>query len=160
MSATKKRKIVAAAKEADAKEEKDLVSEADGKVEDELDEKEEKENLNSKDDPIPPVQTGNFTQDNDTRLKNPKSEYVEPQTLSASAIAELGLFSEENNGLETQGREYLKRNMELLHIQKETCRIYYLGKYQISIFPKINHQATRCSSLLSNPILNPILDRI
>ena len=41
MSATKKR-IVAAAKEADAKEEKDLVSEADGKVEDELDEKEEK----------------------------------------------------------------------------------------------------------------------
>ena len=42
MSATKKRKIVAAAKEADAKEEKDLVSEADGKVEDELDEKEEK----------------------------------------------------------------------------------------------------------------------
>ncbi|KAF6070452.1 Histone acetyltransferases subunit 3 family protein [Candida albicans] len=94
MSATKKRKIVAAAKEADAKEEKDLVSEADGKVEDELDEKEEKENLNSKDDPIPP---------------NPKSEYVEPQTLSASAIAELGLFSEENNGLETQGREYLKK---------------------------------------------------
>lgn len=109
MSATKKRKIVAAAKEADAKEEKDLVSEADGKVEDELDEKEEKENLNSKDDPIPPVQTGNFTQDNDTRLKNPKSEYVEPQTLSASAIAELRLFSEENNGLETQGREYLKK---------------------------------------------------
>lgn len=72
-------------------------------------EQEEKERLNSKDDPIPPVQSGNFTQDNDTRLKNPKSEYVEPQTLSASAIAELGLFSEDNNGLETQGKDYLKK---------------------------------------------------
>lgn len=65
--------------------------------------------VNSKDDPVPPVQSGSFTQDNDTRLKNPKSEFVASQTLSASAIAELGLFSEDNNGLETQGKDYLKR---------------------------------------------------
>ena len=160
MSATKKRKIVAAAKEADAKEEKDLVSEADGKVEDELDEKEEKENLNSKDDPIPPVQTGNFTQDNDTRLKNPKSEYVEPQTLSASAIAELGLFSEENNGLETQGREYLKKKYGVASYPERDLQDLLPGEIPNIDFSKINHQATRCSSLLSNPILNPILDRI
>ena len=54
MSATKKRKIVAAAKEADAKEEKDLVSEADGKVEDELDEKEEKKTSIRKTTPYHP----------------------------------------------------------------------------------------------------------
>lgn len=65
--------------------------------------------VNSKDDPVPPVQSGSFTQDNDTRLKNPKSEFVASQTLSTSAIAELGLFSEDNNGLDTQGKEYLKR---------------------------------------------------
>lgn len=68
-----------------------------------------RERLNSSDDPIPPIQTGHYTQDNDTRLKNPKSEFVKPQTVSASAIAELGLFSEDNNGLETQGKEYLKK---------------------------------------------------
>lgn len=65
--------------------------------------------INSKHDPVPPEQVGSYTQDNDTRLKNPKSEFVSSQTLSASAIAELGLFSEENNGLETQGKEYLKK---------------------------------------------------
>lgn len=69
----------------------------------------ESESLNSKDDPVPPVQTGSFTQDNDTRLKNPKSEFVPSQALSASAMAELGLFSEKDNGLETHGKEYLKR---------------------------------------------------
>ena len=68
-----------------------------------------KELVNSKDDPVPPVQSGSFTSDNDTRLKNPKSEYVEPQTLSAEAIADLGLYSEDNDGLETHGTEYLKR---------------------------------------------------
>lgn len=57
----------------------------------------------------PPVQSGSFTQDNDTRLKNPKLEFVQLQTLSAEAIAELGLYSEDNNGLETQGKEYLKK---------------------------------------------------
>ncbi|KAI5955817.1 NGG1 [Candida jiufengensis] len=67
------------------------------------------EEINSKDDPVPPVQTGSYTQENDTRLKNPKSEYVEPQTLSAEAISALGLFSESNNGLETHGKEYLKK---------------------------------------------------
>lgn len=69
----------------------------------------EKLRVNSKDDPVPPVQSGSFTSDNDTRLKNPKSEFVPSQTLSASAIAELGLFSEDNNGLETQGKDYLKK---------------------------------------------------
>lgn len=67
------------------------------------------EKVNSKDDPVPPVQSGSFTHENDTRLKNPKSEFVSSQTLSASAIAELGLFSEDNNGLETQGKDYLKK---------------------------------------------------
>lgn len=72
-------------------------------------ENDEKLRVNSKDDPVPPVQSGSFTSDNDTRLKNPKSEFVPSQTLSASAIAELGLFSEDNNGLETQGKDYLKK---------------------------------------------------
>lgn len=79
---------------------------------DENDENEENgdsERLNSKDDPTPPVQTGSYTQENDTRLKNPKSEFVSAQTLSEAAITELGLFCEENNGLETQGKEYLKK---------------------------------------------------
>lgn len=70
---------------------------------------EEAERINSKDDPIPPEQRGSYTHENDTRLKNPKSEFVPSQTLSADAIAELGLFSEDNNGLDTQGKEYLKR---------------------------------------------------
>ncbi|WEJ95149.1 Transcriptional regulator [Yamadazyma tenuis] len=67
------------------------------------------DSLNSADDPLPPVQEGHFTHDNDTRLKNPKSEFVTSQTISAQAIGELGLFSEGQNGLETQGKEYLKR---------------------------------------------------
>lgn len=79
------------------------------KADNEDNDDDEKQKINSKDDPIPPVQSGSFTQDNDTRLKNPKSEFVPSQTLSASAIAELGLFSEDNNGLETQGKEYLKK---------------------------------------------------
>lgn len=58
---------------------------------------------------VPPIQTGSYTQDNDTRLKNPKSEFVPSQTLPAESIAKLGLFSEDNNGLETQGKEYLKK---------------------------------------------------
>ncbi|CCG22679.1 Ngg1 protein [Candida orthopsilosis Co 90-125] len=68
-----------------------------------------KERLNSKDDPVPPVQSGSFSHDNDTRLKNPKSEYVEPQVLSTEAISALGLYSEDNHGLETHGKEYLKK---------------------------------------------------
>jgi transcriptional adapter 3 len=64
---------------------------------------------NVDDEIVPPVQKGHFTQDNDTRLKNPKSEFVKSQTLSKEAVAELGLFSEDNNGLETQGKEYLKK---------------------------------------------------
>ncbi|EGW34948.1 uncharacterized protein SPAPADRAFT_48011 [Spathaspora passalidarum NRRL Y-27907] len=80
------------------------------KEEDEEEEHDDKERVNSKDDPVPPIQSGSFTQDNDTRLKNPKSEYVEPQTLSAEAIAELGLFSEAKFGSdEVPDREYLKK---------------------------------------------------
>ncbi|PVH14192.1 uncharacterized protein CXQ87_002319 [Candidozyma duobushaemuli] len=67
------------------------------------------ERINTKDDPVPPEQRGSYTHENDTRLKNPKSEFVPSQTLSADAIAELGLFSEDNNGLDTQGKDYLKR---------------------------------------------------
>lgn len=66
-------------------------------------------NLNSENDDVPPVQNGSYTQENDTRLKNPKSEFISLQTLPAKAISELGLFSEESNGLETQGKEYLKK---------------------------------------------------
>lgn len=69
----------------------------------------ESNRVNSKDDPVPPVQQGSFTQENDTRLKNPKSEFVTSQTLPAEAIAELGLYSEDNQGLETHGKEYLKK---------------------------------------------------
>lgn len=94
--------------------------EEDGKPKEE-DEEEEDENgvkveatgdeerVNSKDDPVPPVQLGSFTQDNDTRLKNPKSEFVTSQTLPADAILELGLYSEDNQGLETHGKEFLKK---------------------------------------------------
>lgn len=67
------------------------------------------QNLNSENDDVPPVQNGSYTQDNDTRLKNPKSEFISLQTLPAKAINELGLFSEESNGLETQGKEYFKK---------------------------------------------------
>ncbi|ODV80350.1 uncharacterized protein CANTADRAFT_233189 [Suhomyces tanzawaensis NRRL Y-17324] len=67
------------------------------------------ERVNSKDDPVPPVQSGSYTQNNDTRLKNPKSEFVTSQTLSTRTIEQLGLFSEDNNGLETHGKEYLKK---------------------------------------------------
>lgn len=65
--------------------------------------------VNSKDDPVPPIQLGSFTQDNDTRLKNPKSEFVTSQTLPAEAISELGLYSEDGQGLETHGKEFLKK---------------------------------------------------
>ncbi|KAI5962008.1 NGG1 [Candida theae] len=70
---------------------------------------EPRERINSKDDPVPPVQSGSFSHDNDTRLKNPKSEYVEPQVLSSEAISALGLYSEGNHGLETHGKDYLKK---------------------------------------------------
>lgn len=57
----------------------------------------------------PPVQSGSFTPHHDTRLKNPHSQFVPSQTLSAAAIAELGLYSEETHGMETQGKEHLKK---------------------------------------------------
>lgn len=64
--------------------------------------------VNTKDDYVPPVQVGSFTQDNDTRLKNPRSEFVASQSLPV-AITELGLYSEEENGLKSHGKEYLKK---------------------------------------------------
>ncbi|KAG0665514.1 Transcriptional regulator [Monosporozyma unispora] len=47
-----------------------------------------------------------YTSDNDTRVKNPKSEFVVSQTLPKAA-KDLGLYNEE--GLETTGEEYLKK---------------------------------------------------
>lgn len=55
--------------------------------------------------------------ENDPSVKNPKSEFVKPQTLPAAAHA-LGLFSEEDGGLATTGEEYLKK------------------KYGVSSYPK------------------------
>lgn len=77
---------------------------------DDDEEEEEPPRFDGNGDIIPPEQKGHYTQDNDTRLKNPKSEFVTSQTLPAEAIAKLGLFSEDHNGLETQGKEYLKKN--------------------------------------------------
>lgn len=71
---------------------------------------------------LPPVQLGSFSQNNDTRLKNPKSEFVPAQSLSAEAITELGLYSEENNGLETQDREYLKRKYGVASYPESTLQ--------------------------------------
>ncbi|ODV97888.1 hypothetical protein PACTADRAFT_28837, partial [Pachysolen tannophilus NRRL Y-2460] len=74
-------------------EEKDLNGE-DRKKEDEEDEDSNDEKYHT-----PP---------NDTRIKNPKSEFVTSQTLP-SAAASLGLFSEETGGLDQTGEEFLKR---------------------------------------------------
>jgi len=46
--------------------------------------------------------------ENDPKVRNPKSEFVTSQTLPAAAHA-LGLFSEENGGLEEFGEEFLKK---------------------------------------------------
>ncbi|CUM63063.1 uncharacterized protein PRCAT00000628001 [Priceomyces carsonii] len=86
-----------------------------------------KENGQS-DGSLPPIQTGSYTQDNDTRLKNPKSEFVPSQTLSAAAIADLGLFSEDNNGLETQGKDYLKRKYGVASYPDNDLQNFLPGK--------------------------------
>lgn len=88
---------------------KDSVLDSDKQLEEVASAGDNKEQINSKYDPVPPIQSGSFTPKTDTRLKNPKSEFVTSQTLSAETIAELGLFSDSNNGLETHGKEYLKR---------------------------------------------------
>jgi transcriptional adapter 3 len=74
-----------------------------------IDVEEQEDNTTGTEDFVPAPQSGSFTQDNDTRLKNPKSEFVKSQTLSKDAVAELGLFSEDHNSLETHGKEYLKK---------------------------------------------------
>lgn len=84
------------------------IADFDKQLEDDATVDKNREEVNTNDDPVPPIQSGSFTPNTDTRLKNPKSEFVTSQTLSAETIAELGLFSESNNGLETQGKEYLK----------------------------------------------------
>lgn len=85
----------------------------------------------------PPVQTGSFSHDNDTRLKNPKSEFVESQTLSSSAISELGLFSEDNNGLETQGKEYLKKKFGVASYPDTDLKDLLPGEYPNTDFSKV-----------------------
>lgn len=107
----KRRKLSSGAVAEEEEEDQEVVEKWQQQQQEEVkkDEDEEKERINSKDDVVPPVQTGSFTHDNDLRLKNPKAEFVESQTLSAEAISELGLFSEDKNGLETQGKEYLKK---------------------------------------------------
>lgn len=97
---------------------------------------ETKSQVNSSDDPVPPVQSGSFTHDNDTRLKNPKSEFVLSQTLSASAIAELGLFSEDNNGLETQGKEYLKKKYGVASYPENDLQSFLPGEIPDTDFSK------------------------
>lgn len=101
----------------------------------------ESERLNSADDPVPPEQTGHFTQDNDTRLKNPKSEFVTPQTLSATAISELGLFSEDTNGLETQGKEYLKKKYGVASYPENDLKHLLAGE-----IPNVDFSKTKAPS--------------
>lgn len=98
---------------------------------------EEKERLNSKDDPIPPEQAGSFTPDHDSRLKNPHSEFVPSQSLSATAIAELGLWSEENNGLETQGKEYLKKKYGVASYPENDLKLFLPGEIPDLDFSKV-----------------------
>lgn len=87
----------------------DIVPGSDKQLEDPAGTDGHNQEINSKYDPVPPIQSGSYTPKTDTRLKNPKSEFVTSQTLSVETIAELGLFSDTNNGLETHGKEYLKR---------------------------------------------------
>lgn len=99
--------------------------------------KQEEENLNSKDDPIPPVQLGSFTPDHDNRLKNPHSEFVSSQSLSASAIAELGLWSDQNNGLETQGKEYLQKKYGVASYPENDLKLFLPGEIPDLDFSKV-----------------------
>lgn len=98
---------------------------------------EEEENLNSKDDPVPPVQLGSFTPDHDSRLKNPHSEFVSSQSLSASAIAELGLWSDQNNGLETQGKEYLQKKFGVASYPENDLKLFLPGEIPDLDFSKV-----------------------
>lgn len=95
------------------------------------------ESLNSKDDPVPPEQAGSFTPDHDSRLKNPHSEFVPSQSLSATAIAELGLWSEENNGLETQGKEYLKKKYGVASYPENDLKLFLPGEIPDLDFSKV-----------------------
>lgn len=99
--------------------------------------KQEEENLNSKDDPVPPVQVGSFTPDHDNRLKNPHSEFVSSQSLSASAIAELGLWSDQNNGLETQGKEYLQKKFGVASYPENDLKLFLPGEIPDLDFSKV-----------------------
>lgn len=117
-------------------EEAAAIDSGNGSVVTEPEVKKEEENLNSKDDPVPPEQTGSFTPQHDSRLKNPHSEFVTSQSLSASAIAELGLFSEEHNGLETQGKEYLKKKFGVASYPENDLKLYLPGEIPDMDFSK------------------------
>ena len=52
------------------------------------------------------------------------------------AIAELGLFSEENNGLETQGREYLKKKYGVASYPERDLQDLLPGEIPNIDFPK------------------------
>lgn len=88
----------------------------------------EEESLNSKDDPVPPEQQGSFSPGNDNRLKNPHSQFVSPQSLSAAAVAELGLWSDANNGLETQGKDYLKKKYGVASYPENDLSLFLPGE--------------------------------
>lgn len=89
--------------------------------------KQEKERLNSKNDAVPPEQVGSFTPAHDSRLKNPNSEFVTSQSLSAAAIAELGLWSEEK-GQESQEKEYLKKKYAVASYPEVDVKLYLPGE--------------------------------
>ncbi|RKP30373.1 hypothetical protein METBISCDRAFT_30981 [Metschnikowia bicuspidata] len=89
--------------------------------------KQEEERLNSKNDAVPPEQVGSFTPAHDSRLKNPNSEFVTSQSLSAAAIAELGLWSEEK-GQESQEKEYLKKKYAVASYPENDMKLYLPGE--------------------------------
>lgn len=62
--------------------------------------------------------------DHDTRLKNPKSEFVVSQTLPKAA-KDLGLYTEE--GLETTGEEYLKKKYNVASYPTNDLKEYLPG---------------------------------
>lgn len=85
---------------------------------DKLEEEQEEDDDDDEDQPLDKKRKYSVAQiENDPSVKNPKSEYVTSQTLPAAAQA-LGLFSEEDGGLQQFGEDYLKK------------------KYAVSSYPK------------------------
>ena len=65
-----------------------------------------------------------YSIENDTRLKNPKSEFVVSQTLPKAA-KDLGLYTEE--GLETTGEDYLKKKYNVASYPTNDLKEYLPG---------------------------------